>query len=186
MKIQEIIVVEGIHDKQAVQRVVEADIWVVGGDRVAERFLRELERASRTRGVLVLTDPDGPGERIRRRIAARVPHCKHAFLPRKLAASPHGLGVEHASGEAIVEALRRARPTPPKADGGGEFTMDDLRVNRLAGGADSAARRAAVGEQLGIGYGNAKAFLHKLNALGVARWEWDAALKTVERDQVDD
>lgn len=185
VRVREIIVVEGIHDKQAVERVIEGDIWVIGGDRIAERFLRELERASASRGVIVLTDPDGAGERIRKRIGSRIPHCKHAFLPRREATSVHGLGVEHASDQAILKAIQQVRPTviPP---GEATFTMDDLLVNGLAGQPFSALARERIGDALGIGTGNAKAFLRKLNALGITRSEWECALTTVRRDIAND
>jgi ribonuclease M5 len=181
VRVREIIVVEGLHDKQAVERVVNGDIWVIGGDRIAESFLRELERASKSRGVVVLTDPDGPGERIRQRIARRIPNCKHAFIAKKDAACAGGVGVEHAADEAIREALDSARiqfePDPEP-----EFRMEDLLKHGLAGQPNSSALRQRVGETLRIGTGNAKAFLHKLNALGVTRDEWEHAVKHTKEE----
>ena len=37
------------------------------------------------RGVIVLTDPDFPGEKIRKIITEHVPDCKHAFIDKKSA-----------------------------------------------------------------------------------------------------
>ncbi len=181
MRVREIIVVEGLHDKQAVERVVSADIWVIGGDRIAESFLRELERASKSRGVVVLTDPDGPGERIRQRIARRIPNCKHAFIAKKDAVCADGVGVEHAADEAIRAALDSAR-IQFEPDAEPEFRMDDLLQYGLAGQPNSSALRQHVGEVLRIGSGNAKAFLHKLNALGVTRDEWEQAVKHAKEE----
>ncbi len=175
--IREVVVVEGLHDRQAVERAVQADVWVLGGDRVAHRTLAELRRAATSRGVIVLTDPDGPGERIRRRVADAIPGVRHAFLARRVARSSHGVGVEHAPDEAIIEALLQARENRAAGlDTGGEFTLADLEAAGLVGMADAAKRRQAVGEQLGIGYGNAKAFVRKLNVLGITREEWEEAL----------
>lgn len=185
MRVQEIIVVEGIHDKQAVGRVVDADIWVVGGDRIAATFLKELERASAHRGVIVLTDPDGPGERIRSRIEARIKNCKHAFVPRKSALAKSGVGIEHASDEAILQALKQSRVSF-REDNPVEFTLDDLSEHGLVGERHSRELRQKVGEALGIGWGNAKAFLKKLNALGVTREEWNQAAQTVKEESDDE
>ena len=44
--------------------------------------------------------------------------------------------------------------------------MEDLMEAGLTGRADSSARRKALGKLLGIGYGNGKAFLGKLNRFG--------------------
>lgn len=220
LKIEEVIVVEGIHDKQAVLRVVDADIWVLGGDRIAHRLMAELKRAANRRGLLILTDPDGPGERIRRRLDDAFPGSKHAFLAKDEAFGDGAIGVEHASDEAIRKALQqvkrststeteagastspastldaqtqtsaapisnrgaaaggtdaRAHAAPHPAIAAG-FTTADLIHAGLAGDKEAAKRRALVGDILGIGYGNAKAFLHKLNALGVLRSEWEHAL----------
>ena len=61
--------------------------------------------------------------------------------------------------------------------------MNDLTAHQLNGSADAAERRAAVGAVLGIGYGNAKQFLKRLNHYGVTREEWNNALQTVESEE---
>jgi ribonuclease M5 len=189
MRIREIIVVEGWHDKQAVERAVDADIWVVGGDRFVPTLLDELARAGRHRGVIIFTDPDGAGERIRRRIEQVVPNCKHAFLARDKAVARRGrgLGVEHADARDIAEAIARARPSnahqalaTPAGSAGDRFTLDDLARHGLAHTPGAAERRRFVGERLRIGYANAQAFLRKLNALGVTRAEWDEAVALLD------
>lgn len=180
VRISEIIVVEGLHDKQAVERAVEAEVWYVGGDRVAYGTVEALQRAAEHRGVIVFTDPDGPGERIRSRLSAAIPTAKHAFLERRdaMASARVSLGVEHAQVTAIVQALAAARPTHLAKQSCGEpiFTMADLHAAGLVDTQQAVARRKAVGRELRIGYGNAKAFLRKLNTLGVTRAEWQTAL----------
>ena len=47
--------------------------------------------------------------------------------------------------------------------------MEDLQQAGLIGQDNAAAARQAVGKALGIGYGNAKAFLRKLNHYGITR-----------------
>lgn len=181
--IDEIVVVEGLHDKQAVDRAVQADVWYTGGDRLAVRFLAELKRAVVARGVIVFTDPDGPGERIRRRIDKAVPRCRHAYLPQRLARGHGKIGIEHASPEIIRAALLAARGDGQSTvDRAVEFSLNDLAAAGLVGSPSAAVRRAAMGDLLNIGYGNAKAFVHKLNALFVTRSEWDAALAKLRED----
>ncbi|GEO26360.1 ribonuclease M5 [Alicyclobacillus acidoterrestris] len=182
--IHEIVVVEGIHDKQVVDVAVKADVLVLGGDRIGQRTMDVLRRAVRTRGVIVLTDPDGAGERIRRRIDRAVPGCSHAHVARRQAVNRQGLGVEHADARAVREALLRARGqvAPTRLENRVEFTQEDLLSARLLACPEASVRRMVIGDQLGIGYGNAKAFLNKLNTLGVTREEWRQALERLERD----
>ena len=49
----------------------------------------------------------------------------------------------------------------------------------LSGGAESSKLRDKVGAALGIGYGNVKTFVRRLNNYGVTRDEFMEALKNV-------
>lgn len=181
LQIDELIVVEGIHDRQRVEAAVNADVLVIGGDRIGQRVMDAIRRGAAHRGVIVFTDPDGAGERIRRRIDQAVPGCKHAHLPRRQAVSSHGLGVEHASVAHIQAALQRARPATSGEVRQAAFAQADMLKARLVACEEAVARRTALGDLLGIGYGNAKSFLHKLNVLGVTREQFEAALEMLDK-----
>ena len=47
----------------------------------------------------------------------------------------------------------------------------------LSGSADSAKLRDKIGAELGIGYGNVKTFVKRLNSYGVTREEFTDSLK---------
>ena len=50
---------------------------------------------------------------------------------------------------------------------------------KLSGGVDSSKLRDKVGAALGIGYGNVKTFVKRLNNYGVTREEFLTALKNI-------
>jgi ribonuclease M5 len=79
--IKEVIVVEGRDDYIAVKRAVDAEIIITGGYALPKSAMTKIKLASERRGVIIFTDPDYMGERIRRIIAGKVKGCKHAFLP---------------------------------------------------------------------------------------------------------
>lgn len=79
--IKELIVVEGKSDTVAVKRAVEADTIETGGSAVDRTVIAKIALAMERRGVIILTDPDHAGERIRKIVSAKVPGCKHAFIP---------------------------------------------------------------------------------------------------------
>ena len=54
--------------------------------------------------------------------------------------------------------------------------MEDLIKHGLSGFPNSADNRAAVGAILGIGYGNGKQFLYRLNHYGISRDEFEQAV----------
>ena len=126
---------------------------------------------------IILTDPDRAGEQIRKFLTDRFPKAKHAFIPRKDAIANNDLGVEQASPEAIRLALSKVRCATYEPQE--TFTMQDIAAAGLNGTPDAADRRAEVGAILGIGYGNAKQFLKRLNHYGVTRDEWDDALRQI-------
>lgn len=82
MKIKEIIVVEGRDDTARVKMAVDADTIETNGSAIGDTVIQQVRLAQETRGVIILTDPDFPGEKIRKTIAEAVPGCKHAFLPK--------------------------------------------------------------------------------------------------------
>ena len=107
---QEFIVVEGRDDTRRLVEVFGPEVKTIetGGSAIDDSVLDEIDRALEQSGVIVLTDPDYPGERIRAIIRQAYPTVKHAHLSQRQAASRRkhqSLGVEHASAESIREAL---------------------------------------------------------------------------------
>lgn len=179
---QEIIVVEGKDDTTAVRRAIGADTIETGGSAIGEDVLRRIELAHERRGVIILTDPDAPGERIRKIVAERVPGCKHAFLTKDEARSARGLGVEHAADEAIRRAIERVRGPEGAAGAPEEIAWGDLLDAGLIVHASSARRRERMGELLGIGYANGKQFHKRCLMFRITREEFAGALEQLERE----
>jgi ribonuclease M5 len=176
--IQEVIVVEGKRDIAAVRRAVEAECVATDGFGLLPRTLEKLEQAYRRRGLIILTDPDSAGERIRRFLGDRFPAAKHAFVPREEARAAHDIGIEQACPAAIRGALEqvRYREFQPVT----RFFVVDLLNAQLSGTSCAATRRAVLGAKLGIGYANAKTFLYRLNHYGVSREDFQVALERME------
>ncbi len=97
-----------------------------------------------------------------------------AFVPKSDATANNDVGIEQAQPAAILEALGKVRHQEYKPTN--EFTAHDLWQNDLAGAGYASDRRDKMGALLGIGYGNAKKFLERLNSYGVTRSEFDEAL----------
>lgn len=187
IKIEEIIVVEGRDDTAAIKRAVTAQTIETHGFGMNEEMWKRIDRAYKSCGVVLFTDPDRAGENIRRKIKERYPLCKEAFLPRREAVKKGNLGIENAAPEAIVEALLKTRSIKsaglPDEDaeekGARLFTVRDMDSNGLSSGKGSRKKREKIGEMLGIGYGNAKTFLSKLNGYGVTREEFYGAVQSI-------
>ncbi|WP_314003666.1 ribonuclease M5 [uncultured Paenibacillus sp.] len=177
--LKEVIVVEGKGDTAAIKRAVDADTIETGGSAAGEEVLRRIELAAERRGVIIFTDPDHAGERIRRIVAARVPGCKHAFLPQEEATYKGDIGIEHAAPGAIRRALASVRSEAASKDGG-EVTWDDMIAAGLIVHPDAAARRLALGKLLGIGYANGKQFHKRCTVFRISREEFGQAVSAME------
>ncbi|WP_010279421.1 ribonuclease M5 [Paenibacillus senegalensis] len=188
--IKEIIVVEGKSDTAAVKHAVNAETIETGGSAINEEIYEQIELAYERRGVIIFTDPDHAGERLRRLITERIPGCKHAFLERDMARNKEGkIGIEHASPEAIREALSCVKPVFQEDDFAAGVEWSDLLAAGLIGTSSAAGRRAAVGKLLGIGYANGKQFFKRCQMFQIGREEFAAAVsaaaaahKTVQND----
>lgn len=162
-KIQEVIVVEGRYDKNALAQVVDATIVELGGFSFFNdaQKLTLLRRLAETRGIIVFTDPDGAGFVLRSRIKSSVQcgRVLHAYAPdvygkekRKKTGGKEGkLGVEGMKPTVLLDALHRAgatfvgMDTQPRH----ELSKADLFDLGLVG-PGSAARRTALIEKLAL------------------------------------
>ena len=147
-------------------------------DRLS-RLEEEIRRARERRGVIILTDPDGPGAIIRQKIDRAVPGCKHAYIYKDRKAKFGHVGVEYASPEEIRQALA-AVSRMETGPGEAAFSMADLVGLGLAGGPGAGEKRDLLARRLGLGQTNAKQFLRRLNSYGISRREFAEALEELE------
>ncbi|MCG8540649.1 MAG: ribonuclease M5 [Clostridia bacterium] len=173
--IKEVIVVEGRDDVNAVKRAVDAEIIITHGFGITKDTLKRIKFANERKGIIIFTDPDFAGESIRKTIAREIKGCKHAFLPREKAIKDGDIGIENATPDSIREALSKVRSQVSQRRE--EFKKIDLIINDLEGSYNASKRRDVLGRILGIGYGNSKQFLNRLNNYGVTREEFENALK---------
>ena len=74
-KIKEVIVVEGKDDVSALRKAVDADILITTGLGLTQSKIEEIRVLAERRGVIVFTDPDFPGGKIRHILKDKVPGC---------------------------------------------------------------------------------------------------------------
>ena len=184
MNIKEIIVVEGKDDTTAVKRAVGADTIETNGSAIDEKTLQRIEHAHAKRGVIVFTDPDYPGQRIRAIIEARIPTVKHAFLQKSktIAKNGKGLGIEHAKDEDIREALQRVYSITHEVQEQ-LITREDLILAKLIGHPNSQARRERLGELLNIGMTNGKQLHKRLMMFHITIEQFAQAIRTIDQEE---
>nr|WP_009904620.1 toprim domain-containing protein [Clostridioides difficile] len=65
--IKEIIVVEGRDDVTAVKRAIDAELITTGGFGFPKGVMQRIKAANERRGVIIFTDPDFAGEKIKKK-----------------------------------------------------------------------------------------------------------------------
>ena len=142
-KVKETIVVEGIYDKIKLSRFIDAVIIVTNGFCVFsdDRILESIKKMADETGIVILTDSDSAGFKIRNYIKQSLP--KEGLL-----------GVEGIKDDIILDSLKKAGCT---IDGsatavkeGREITKADLYKAGLSGGEGSGEKRNALAHSLGI------------------------------------
>lgn len=150
-----VIVVEGRDDTRRL-REIYPDIETIetNGSAIDEETIALIQKALQTREVIVFTDPDYPGTRIRNIIQERVPGVKHAFIEREEAVrkdNHKSLGVEHASTASIQRALESVHEISTEP-GEPVISQSTLMALGFIGRSDSATRRQKVADFLKIGH----------------------------------
>ncbi len=157
IKIKQAVIVEGKYDKIKLSGIIDAPIIQTDGfgifkDKELQLLIRKL---AEKRGILVLTDSDSAGFKIRSFIGSTVDqkNIRHAYIPdifgkesRKTEPSKEGkIGVEGVSEDIIMQALANAgvlcettfEPERP-------ITKLDLYELGFTGGEFSSEKRAAL------------------------------------------
>ncbi len=163
-KIEEVIVVEGKTDTAILKRLLDVDTIETNGLNMTEETLQLIVKTNETRGVIVLTDPDYPGMKIRDRIQ-QATNCKHAFVPKSDAIGAYRgktkVGIAQTRKEAILNALENIVTFKENQESISwhEFLALDIVGNKQ--------RRLEVFNHFNLGYGNVKTLFKRLNMLGI-------------------
>lgn len=181
--IKEVIVVEGTSDIVAVKRAYKNNIECIAthGLGIREELLERLSAINDRQGIIVLTDPDYAGKRIRQKIRDYIPSAKHAYISRREGTKNANIGVENASDEAIIAAIEKAKPELEVAKE--RFEYKDIVEHGLTGLPNSKERRIRLCEALRIEYSNAKQLVTRLNIYGISKEEFQATLRRIDEQR---
>lgn len=170
----DIIVVEGKTDKDLIETFLDCEIVTTNGSEVSHGTIEYLQTLSKTRKIVVLTDPDAPGKRIRDIINAEVPGCLNAYIEKTKAIKGKKVGVAESSKEAILEALDHLIPNTERDIS--NLSYGDLCDLGLADCKEATKARERLEGKLHIGHTNAKTFLKRCRCLGLEKEDLEKLL----------
>ena len=173
-----VIVVEGKTDIAKLEKITNAILISTNGSSVPRETLDYIKELSKERKIIILTDPDYPGLRIRNIINQEIPNAYNAFVSRDKASNGKKLGVAETPIEEIVRALENARVFSLEKEEK-LYTLSDLYELGLVGQINSSFLREKVYKRYNLGYGNAKTLIKRLSSLGINKDELKEYLKEI-------
>ncbi len=180
----DVIVVEGLHDEIKIKSVYpDAFCVITNGSEISDETLRYIKKLSENHNIIIFTDPDSPGEKIRSEVLRVVPNAKNAFIHKKDAISGNKkkVGVEHATKEMIRLSLDGIYNKEVNVSS--NITNNDLFEIGLNGYDNSSIYRDRISDILNIGKPNSKSFLKRVNQIGLTLDELKELLCQVKLEQ---
>lgn len=164
LHIKETIVVEGKYDRERLKKITDAAIICTGGFSLYsnKNIINSIRKMAKTTGVLILTDSDSAGFRIRnyiRQCVGKDGVVKHAYIPsiegkerRKEKAGKEGLlGVEGMDEQLLADILKTVTEVKTAEDENEpKITKAMLFEDGLSGGEESALKRRRLEKLLGL------------------------------------
>ena len=161
MRIDGVVVVEGKSDVAFLSNFIEAEFVTTNGSEISKQIVEYLKNISLKKNIYVLTDPDYPGERIRKVLDENIKGIKHCFINKEKAIKHGKVGVAESTKEEVLNAFENAITTHEIKTG--SLTMSDLSELGLTGANDSTQKRELIIEKYKLGHCNAKTLLKRLN-----------------------
>lgn len=169
MKIDGVVVVEGKSDVAFLSNFLETEFVITNGSDIPQDTIDYLKKISQTKNIYVLTDPDYPGEKIRRTLDEHIPNLKHCFVNKEKSIRHGKVGVAESTKEEVISALQNVVVVNKHVEG--SLTMNDLLELGLTGQNDSSSKRDSICKQLRLGHCNTKTLLKRLNYCGITKEE---------------
>ena len=176
-----VIVVEGKSDVTFLQEFVDAIFVTTNGSEISKETIEYIKELKKNNRVIVLTDPDSPGNRIRNILNEQIDGLEHAFVDKKVSIKKHKVGVAESTKDEVTKALKNIIVN--YKDKKETITMQDIVKLGLTGNEDSLTLRLKICEELHLGYCSTnKTFIKRLNSLDIDYLTLKTLLERIDRN----
>lgn len=166
MYLNGILIVEGKDDESLIKSFLECYVFKTNGFDIKDEDIRFLNKASEIYEIIVLTDPDEAGEKIRKTINEKVKNTFNVFLDKKMCDKNNKHGVAESTKEHILERLgERVVLESPKY---GNVTLYQLHQLGLNGDSKSKEKRKYICDYFSLGICNVKTMKERINLLNIS------------------
>ncbi|MGM9858018.1 MAG: ribonuclease M5 [Bacilli bacterium] len=176
-----VIVVEGKSDVTFLQEFIDTVFVTTNGSEISKETINYIKELKKHNRVIVLTDPDSPGQRLRSILDENIEGLEHAFVDKKNSIKKHKVGVAESTKEEVLKALKHSIISSKSTIQ--TITLDELYSLHLSGYDNSSYLRNKICEELNLGFCSTnKTFLKRLNALQIDKTKLEEILERITND----
>lgn len=100
-----IVIVEGKTDTAKLQSLFNVETIETNGSALNKKIINIIKEVAKHNKIILLLDPDGPGEKIRSQLINEIEQCFNIFLDKKDIKKSKKFGVAEAYDEALMNAF---------------------------------------------------------------------------------
>ena len=105
--IDAVIVVEGKSDVLFLETFLEPiDFIITNGSEISKNTINTIKEYSKKYKIIVLTDPDFPGKKIRDIINTNIENCHNAFVSKDVSIKKNKVGVAESTKDEVLKSLQ--------------------------------------------------------------------------------
>lgn len=179
IKIEGLVVVEGKSDIDYLSSFIDAKFYSVNGSAVNDKDINFIKKVSKKERIIVLTDPDFPGKKIRNIINDNVENVYNAYVRKEYSIYKNKVGVAECDKTEVLRALENLKNYNSTTTS--NLTYNDLYDLKLIGYDNSKQLRDTICDELVIEHSNGKSFYKKIKILGYTKEDLKEILINAQR-----
>ena len=149
-----------------IKNIIDANVITTNGYNITENTINYIKNIKQYNNIIIFTDPDNVGQRIRNYINDKIPGCYNAYLNKSKAIGNKKIGIEHALDKDILDALNNLITYNNESS---NISLKDLYNLKLSGHKDSYINRLKISKYYHIGDTNTKTMIKRLNYLNITK-----------------
>ena len=159
----QVFVVEGKNDIKVVKSVFPESICIkTNGLGINKQTIDQLKGLEKDNKIIVITDPDSAGSKIRNIILTEIPTASFLDLPKDKCIKKHKVGLENLSKADFLKILETGKLLNKAVLKHNNFSLSDLVELKLTG-PESGINKSKLYSLLGFYHFNTKQLLNFLN-----------------------
>lgn len=166
VQIDGVIVVEGKSDVLFLETFLDPiEFIITNGSEISKSTLNTIKEYSKKYKIIVLTDPDFPGKKIRDTINDNVENCYNAFINKEVSIKKNKVGVAESTKDEVLKSLQNLHIFSKSLQNSTISLRDLTKWGYL--GVNQKEFRDYISKKYNFDIVNTKRFIKRINSLNI-------------------